>query len=466
MSNAQSDAHRKEGNRFLADGDLRGAEACYRRSIAADPGSAEACVALGFVLLKQERLDDAKPFLEMAVSLDSGNADGHYLLGTIAQKRSRPAEAIAEFSKALAINPRFAEAQHDMGVALRAQGKLDEALRCFDRALSIQPGFAPSRFSKSLALLLLGDYPRGLELFESRLEACEDELVLSWLAFLSKHPEKPRWQGEALRGRSLLVWTEQGAGDCMMMARYLPRLVEKGAGRILVLSDPSLIRLFKALPLACEVLSRVDTLPLGAFDLHCPMMSLPLVFGTRLETIPRAVPYLRVPPELRESWSRRLAESKGLKVGLAWAGNRKYGRDFLRSVAFHQLRPLFGIPGVTYVSLQKGAAAEERDEASRFLADWMDACVDFMDTAALIANLDLVLSVDTSVAHLAGALGRPVWLLNRFESEWRWLREGEKSPWYPTMRIFRQAAPNDWQGVIGQLARELAQLASSGKARV
>ena len=461
--NGPSDAHRKEGNRLLAEGDLRGAEACYRRSIAADPRSVDACVALGFALLKQDRLDDAKSFLEAAVSLDSGTADGHYLLGTIAQKQGRPAEAIAEFNKALAANPGFAEAHHDLGVALRAQGRLDEALRCFDRALAIQPGFAPSRFSKSLVLLLLGDFARGLELFESRLEVCEDALILDWLAFLAKHPEKPRWRGEDLRGRSLLVWTEQGAGDCMMMARYLALLVERGAGRILVLCDPSLTRLLRALPVACEVLSRVDVLSLDAFDLHCPMMSLPFLFGTRLDTIPDAVPYLQVPAGLRERWSQHLAGSKGLKVGLAWAGNRKYGRDSLRSVSFRQLGPLFELPGVTYVSLQKAVSAEERGEMNR-LPDWMDECVDFMDTAALVVNLDLVVSVDTSVAHLAGALGRPVWLLNRFESEWRWLRDGEKSPWYPTMRVFRQLAANDWEGVIRRLAGELAGLAASGTA--
>jgi len=457
--NGQADSHRKEGNRLLADGDLSGAEACYRRSVDADPSSAEARVALGFALLRQEKLSEAKPILESAISLDAASADGHYLLATIAQKENRPLDAIADFDRALAINPRFVDALHGLGVALRSLGRVEEALRAFDRALSIQPGFAPSRFSKSLVLLLRGDYERGLELFESRLEASEDEQVLGWLAFLSEHPEKPQWRGEDLRGRTLLVWTEQGAGDALMMARYLARLAQRRVGPIFVLSDPSLKRLFEALPLGCEVFTEVDD-RLLAFDVHCPVMSLPFLFGTRLDTIPREVPYLRVPDELRKRWSQRVAALKGLKVGLVWAGNRKYGRDFLRSVPFRDLRALLDVRGAAFVSLQKETGADDVRGAG--VADWMGECRDFMDTAALIAGLDLVVSVDTSVAHLAGALGKPVWLLNRFESEWRWLLERDTSPWYPSMRVFRQTAAGDWTGVVQRLAAELGRLSAGG----
>jgi tetratricopeptide (TPR) repeat protein len=458
----QSDAHRKEGNRLLARGDLPGAEACYRRSVAADPRSADAHVALGFALLQQEKLSEAKSLLEAAVALDQRNVDGHYLLAMVAQKQDRSGDAIACFNKALAINPGFVDALHGLGVALRNEGRLDEALRSFDRALAIQPGFGPSRFSKSLLLLLLGDFARGLELFESRLDVCEEKQLLDWLAFLSRHPEKPRWQGEDLRGKRLLVWTEQGAGDAMMMARYLPRLADKGVGSILVLCDPGLKRLFEALPVGCRVYSRAEDLSPDKYDMHCSMMSLPYLFGTRLDTIPGVVPYLFVPEGLREEWSRRLAVLNGVKVGVAWAGNPKYGRDFLRSVAFRELGPLFAVPGVAFVSLQKGVAAEALPDSDRAHFDCVDEGRDFMDTAAMVLNLDLVVSVDTSLCHLAGALGRPVWLLNRFESEWRWLLERDTSPWYPSMRIFRQTVAGDWPGVARRLAAELGRLAVGG----
>src|SRR6266853_286491 len=452
---AQSEAYRKQGNLFLADGNLYEAEASYRQSIAADPNSVNARINLGFVLLKQNRLEDAKLALERAVSVDPQIADGHYLLATLSQQRNRQAEAIGNFDRALAINPEFAEAHHGLGVTFRVLGRLDEALRCFDKALSIRPGFSPSRFNKSLVLLLRGDFAGGLELFESRLDVCEERQILDWMAYLSDHPEKPLWQGQDLQGRRLLVWTEQGAGDCMMMMRYVPRLAEKSVGKILVLSDPSLTRLIQTLPVACEVTSQVGDRLWESFDFHCSIMSLPFLFGTRLDTIPNVVPYLHVADDLRKKWSERLAGSKGLRVGLVWAGNRGYGRDFVRSVSLRQLSPLFDVPGATFISLQKGVVADELEDTHRSMLNWMDECEDFMDTAALIANLSLVISVDTSVAHLTGALGVPVWLLNRFESEWRWLRDGDRSPWYPTMRIFRQTVSNDWDSVVKRIADEL-----------
>ena len=454
----QAEAHRKRGNRFLADGDLKKAEECYRLSIAAAPDSSDAYVNLGFVLLEQKQIADAKRCLERAVSINPAAADGHYLLGKISQEQNRSDEAFENFNRALRVNPDFVEAHHSLGITLRTQGRLDEALRCFDKALSLRPGFPESRFGKSLLLLLRGDFAEGLELFESRLEICDEKHILDWMAFLSDHPEKPRWRGQDLGGKTLLIWVEQGAGDSMMAMRYLPRLAEKGVGRVLVLSDPSLTRLMQTLPFVSEITSRVDTLSLDSFDFHCPIMSLPFLFGTLLDTIPNAVPYLSVTAGSKGKWVERLAGRNGLRVGLVWAGNKKYGKDLLRSLSLRQLGPLIGTAGVTFVSLQKGDPAAELDEMSWPILDWMNECSDFSDTAALVANLDLVISVDTSVAHLAGALGKPVWLLNRFESEWRWQLDREDSPWYPTMRIFRQSALNDWDGVVERVASELGRL--------
>jgi tetratricopeptide (TPR) repeat protein len=458
---AQSEAYRRQGNSYLADGDLERAEECYRRAITAAPGSADAHINLGFVLLEQKRTADAKYYLQQAVSINPEGADSHYLLGKISQEQNRPGEAIENFNRALKANPDFVEAHYGLGITFRTQGKLDEALRCFDKALSLRPESQESRFNKSLLLLLRGDFADGLELFESRLALCDEKHILAWTAFLSNHPEKPRWGGQSLNGKTLLVWTEQGAGDCIMAMRYLPKLAEKGVGGLLVLSDPLLTRLMQTLPIVSDITSRVDDLSLDSFDFHCPMMSLPLLFGTRLDTIPNAVPYLSVTAEMGKKWRERLAERKGLSAGLVWGGNEKYGRDFLRSLSLRQLGPLLETAGVTFVSLQKGTAADQLDEMGWPILNWMNECEDFLDTAALLVNLDLVISVDTSVVHLAGALGKPVWLLNRFESEWRWQLDREDSPWYPTMHIFRQSAPNDWDSVITRVARELAELAGS-----
>ena len=457
----QAEAHRKRGNGFLADGDLKRAEECYRLSIAAAPDSAEGYINLGFVLLEQKRLADAKHYLERAISIDPGAADGHYLLGKISQGQNRSDEAIGNFNRALEANPDFAEAHYGLGMTFRIQGRLDDALRCYDKALALRPVFPEARFSKSLLVLLRGDFAEGLELFESRLEVCDEKHVLDWMEFLSKHPEKPRWQGQNLAGKTLLIWAEQGAGDCMMAMRYLPTLAEKGVGRVFVLSDPSLTRLMQTLPVVSEITSRVDTLSLDSFDFHCPIMSLPFLFGTRSGTIPDAVPYLSPTAGTKRKWSERLAGRKGPRVGLVWAGNNKYGKDFLRSLSLRQLGPLIKTAGVTFVSLQKGAPAGELGETGWLILDWMNECEDFLDTAALVANLDLVISVDTSVAHLTGALGKPVWLLNRLESEWRWQLDREDSPWYPTMRIFRQSALNDWDSVVERVASELGRLAGS-----
>ena len=413
------------------------------------------------MLAEQRRFEESAQALERAIALDPRDADAHYLMGQACQRRDRLEEAAKHFGAALERRSDFVEARHALGVALRLLGKLDDALSCFDRVLSQRPDFAESRFNMALILLLRGDLARGFELFESRLEARRSPQIEAWLTRVAKQPGLKRWRGEELGGKRLLVWTEEGAGDCLMMMRYLPLLAAKGGREIAVLCDPSLARLCQQLPNVASASSAVESLPLRAFDFHCSIMSMPALFATRADSIPDAVPYLQVPHELQERWRGRLAALPGLRAGLVWAGSRDYGRDFLRSVRPRQLAPLLGVSGVSFVSLQKGVAPEERRELPGSLADWMDECRDFMDTASLVLNLDLVISVDTSVAHLAGALGKPVWLFNRSESEWRWQLGREDSPWYPTLRIFTQSVPGDWDGVARRMAAALARLAQS-----
>lgn len=456
---AGAEASRKEGNRFLAAGDLVRAEECYRRAATQDPRSAAAHIALGFVLLQRRNAAEAKQALERAADLAPGEADAHYLLGTIARSQYALDEAAMRFRQATEARADFAEAHLELGIALRGQRRHDEALRCLERALALQPGDPSTRLNKALVHLFRGEFAEGLELFESRLDGAHSSAVTQWLELLGRRSAISRWRGEPLRGRRLVLWVEEGAGDCIMVMRYLPLLAARGAGAITVLSDPSLARVLATFPVVGRVATRIDEVPLDALDFHSPMMSLPYAFGTRADTIPATVPYVSVPAALRQHWSRRLAPLKRPKVGLVWAGSRSFASDALRSLEPGRLRPLVAAARGSFVNLQKGAGAPELAALGGTVFDPMPDCVDYLDTAAVVSDLDLVISVDTSVAHLAGALGKPVWLLNRFESEWRWRLGREDSAWYPTMRIFTQPAFGDWDGVIARVASELSSAA-------
>jgi len=453
---SRSDDARREGNRLLAAGDATRAEQCYRRAVAEDPASAAAHVALGFALLGRGELDEAKEALARAAALAPDDADSHFLLGGIARRRFAADEAVACFRRALRAKPDFPEAQLELGVTLRSQRKLDEALACFDAALALQPNNAAAQLNKALVLLMRGKFDQGLPLFESRLRAEPTEQVAQWVARLAAQPQLSRWRGEPLAGGRLLVWIEEGAGDCLMVMRYLPLLAAKGVRELVVLADPVLARVLQTLPGVSRVATSVAHVPLDAFDVHCPIMSLPHCFGTHAGTIPRAIPYLAVPKPLQERWAQKLAAITRPRVGLVWAGGAKYARDTLRSLSLAQFAPLLAVSGPSFVSLQKDAAASELRALHVPLFDPMGECADYLDTAAVVANLDLVISVDTSVAHLAGALGKPVWLLNRFESEWRWQLGREDSDWYPTMRIFTQPAFGDWTSVVRRVAEDLS----------
>jgi tetratricopeptide (TPR) repeat protein len=455
---SRSDEARREGNRLLAEGDATGAEQCYRRAVAEDPASAAAHIALGFVLFRRGELDEAKQALERATNLAPHDADSHFLLGSIARRRFAADEAVACFQRALQAQPDFAEAHLELGVALRSQRRLDEALGCFDAALALQPDNAAAQLNKALVLLMRGEFAEGLPLFEGRLRAEPAEHVAHWLQRLAAQPRLSKWRGEPLAGRRLLVWIEEGAGDCLMVMRYLPLLAAKGARELVVLADPALARVLQTLPGVGRVATRVEQVPLDVLDVHCPVMSLPHCFGTRADTIPRAVPYLAVPQPLPERWAQKLAAIRRPRVGLVWAGGAKYARDALRSLSLAQFAPLLAVRGPGFVSLQKDAVPSELQALNVAVFDPMGECADYLDTAAVIANLDLVISVDTSVAHLAGALGKPVWLLNRYESEWRWQLGREDSDWYPTMRIFTQPAFGDWASVVRRVAEDLTAL--------
>ncbi|WP_322013102.1 tetratricopeptide repeat protein [Paraburkholderia sp. J12] len=397
-----------------------------------------------------------------ALALDATLAEIHNNRAILLLFTERHEEALAGFDKAIALDPHHADAWCNRGMTLEAGGNHDTALTCYDKAISISPNHVSARFNRSLCQLTLGHYGEGWREYEWRWKT--PNLRTSKLV-----SGKPEWRGDAaLAGKRIVVYAEQGLGDTLQFCRYLPMLAARGATVLAQVQAP-LVPLIRAMPGVAQTIAQGDALP--EFDFHCAMMSLPLAFGTTLDTVPSAHRYLAPSAETSQAWATRLAPREGLRVGLVWAGATHAGNgprrpfDERRSLPLSQLAPLKH-HNVTFYSLQKGAAAtaQLRDLEARGwdgpnLVDHTALLADFDETAALVEQLDLVISVDTSVAHLAGALGKPVWLLNRFDTCWRWLLAREDSPWYPTVKIFRQPAPGDWHSVIARVRAELDRIA-------
>jgi hypothetical protein len=299
--------------------------------------------------------------------------------------------------------------------------------------------------------LLRGDYERGWREYEHR-----------WPVAEVKKPEfrRPQWEGEDIAGKTILLQSEQGFGDTIQCLRYVPAVAAR-AGRVLVRTERGLVRLAASVPSNPVILPPEAALP--PFDVWCPMLSLPRIFGTRPHTIPADIPYLHPRAALAERWQRRLADLRGLKVGLVWGGNEKHANDFRRSIPFAMLAPILATAGASFVSLQIGPrTADLATLPADTVTDLAAELKDFAETAGAIANLDLVIAVDTAVAHVAGAIGKPVWLLLPLCPDWRWLLPwDDASPWYPTMRLYRQRKLADWPDVIARVAADLGKLAAT-----
>ncbi|MBL8200612.1 MAG: tetratricopeptide repeat protein [Chromatiales bacterium] len=448
-----AEAHFNLGNVLQAAGQPQEAVASYQRAVTLKPDHAEAHNNLGAQLEITGRLDEAAASYRRALALRPDFPEAHNNLGNVLLAAGRPDEAIASYQAAIARRPDYAEAHNNLGNALQAAGRLDEAVRSHDRALGLRPDFPDARWNKSFALLLQGDFAAGWPLFEARWE------------LLGNHPDvpvfdRPLWLGDApLAGRTLLVHHEQGLGDTLQMLRYVPLLAARGAR--VVLQVPAALAALAATVPGVDAVVAPGT-PLPPHDLHCPCMSLPLACGTTLSTIPAEVPYLSVPEVVRAAWQARLGDRSGQpRIGLAWSGSTAHRNDRQRSVALRDLLPLLATPA-EFHSLQKEYRPDDQEQfaADGRLRDWSAALDDFADTAGLIGRLDLVIAVDTAVAHLAGALGKPVWLLLPAAPDYRWLLGRTDSPWYPTMRLFRQPAPGNpgdaWQPVLHELSAALA----------
>ncbi|MBY6266054.1 hypothetical protein EI613_29695 [Azospirillum sp. 412522] len=415
--------------------------ACARRAVALAPDRPVGYVNQAGLLIRHGRLEAAEVShhrLRRLAPLEGYAEAGDSLVATL---RGDFAMAVSLARRSLVLRPASPAALVNLSLAEHANGQAERARRGNERALLLDSESDVARFNLSMVLLAQGDFANGWRLYEAR-----------WRMEHVAYPaHAPRWHGGDPAGRSFLLVAEQGQGDTLHFVRYAPMLAALGA-HVHLMVQPSLVRLLSGLPGIATVRSPAEPPPVC--DACIPLLSLPLVFGTTLATVPGAVPYLRASEQDRSRWKRRLDGERRLKIGLAWAGSAHDGQflahmvDRRRSLPLAALAPLAGVPGVSFYSLQKGPPATEAPPPGLDLVDWMDEVGDFADTAALVAELDLVISVDTSVCHLAGALGRPVWMLSRYDSCWRWLRDRSDSPWYPTMRLFRQDRPGDWLPVI------------------
>lgn len=419
------------------------------------PGHTDLCNNRGVVLQELGRLDAALASFDAALTANFDFPPALFNRGTALLKLGRPAQALAAFDQALSLRPAYPAALVGRGVALKEQGRLDEADAAFNAALVDDPDSAHAKNNKAALQLLRGDFASGWQGYEHR-----------WVTGLTPKAKLqfpiPEWQGFARPSAKLVVFDEQGFGDTLQFCRYLP-LIAKAGVNVTFFCRSSLKRLMRSL--AHEVRCVDDLAPEDKFDCQIALLSLPRALATRLETIPADEPYLSAEPALVTKWAARLARrgsEKALKIGLCWHGSPNAKADPGRSIPLACFAPLAALKGVRLISLQKFDGLEEL-EASRVeietLGDDFDAGPDaFVDTAAVMQNLDLIVTCDTSVAHLAGALGKPVFVLLKKIPDWRWLLERDKSPWYPTMRLFRQKGRGDWDEVVGRVRQSVDSL--------
>jgi tetratricopeptide (TPR) repeat protein len=430
----------------------------FDNAIALRHDYAEAFCNRGNALRALNRHPEALDNLDHAIALKPGFADAHSNRGNVLQDLDRHEEAVASYAQALALQPDHLDALVNRGVALRALGRHTLALGSYESALALRPTHTTARTNRSLCLLQTGDFAQGWIEHEWRLR------MPTFAPTATRFADPPWRGGESLAGETILLHAEQGFGDTLQFCRYAPLVVALGARVVLEVGRP-LARLLATLDGVAQVIVGGDPMP--PIDRHCPLLSLPLAFRTTLDTIPLPAS-LRPDPTQVAYWQQRLAAVHGRRVGLVWEGSslkrHPEGRaaDRRRSLTLNHFAPLGRIPGNALVSLQTGGAAAQTAAPPPGLVahDFTTELTDFADTAALISGLDLVITVDTAVAHLAGTLGKPVWILTQFDADWRWLLNRNDSPWYPSARLFRQSSFGDWHGVIAAVSAALQSLSA------
>lgn len=484
--------HRDMGNVFLSQNKIDESILCYRNVLRLNPNFVETYYLLSVALVKKDLLDEAMQSLVIALKLRPDYTDALYQAGFILGKQNKPDEAIACFEKLLEIEPARTEALfalgaalgsidredeaidcyrkvlqiepdhvytlNNLGLLLKEQGEIEQAMDTYRSAIEISPDLAGPHWNLSHVLLLTGDFEAGWKEFEWRLR--KDD----WQKANFRSCKAPLWKGESFAGKTLFIHDEQGLGDTIQFARYLP-MVKALGGDIIFETQEALIGLFKDFPGIDRLIPRsADGVLPTDMDFYVPLLSLPAIFNTTLDTIPDTVPYLHADADKTRYWRERL-KGPEFKVGIVWAGGPKLSNDLNRSCRLSQFEPLAKIIGVRVIGIQKGKAAEQVDDlrAGIEMVNYGPELEDFTDTMDLIENLDLVISVDTAVAHLAGAMGKPVWILLPFSPDWRWFLKRSDTPWYPSMKICQQKNKGDWASVFDRVRKDLYALVSSGR---
>ena len=418
----------------------------YERVLQLDPNHVEALNNMGVAFQSRGMVAEAASCLRLAIHNKPEHAQAHSNLGNALKDQGNLDDAVACYQRAIQIDPTFFDAHNNLGNGLRAQGRLADSVRCYEQALQLRPGNPQMHLSRALSWLQMGDFDRGWAEYETRLK-CKEYAIPAF--------EQPRWDGGPLEGRTILLYADHGLGDTLQFIRYAPFVKDRG-GRVIVACQARIARLMASCAGVEHVV--VEASPIPDFDVYAPLMSLPLIFGTTLSSIPARVPYLSVDADQIRRWSALVGSREAFTIGIAWQGNPRHARDRERSFRLAELETVAQTPGIRLLSLQGVHGLEQLKEVeSRFAVNSLgEEFSDFMDIAAAMHSLDLVITPDTSLAHLAGALGIRVWVAVSFAADWRWLEERSDSPWYPSMRLFRQKRWGEWGGVFERMKAELS----------
>ena len=489
-TNPPTDIH--QAIRYFNEGDLANAGRLAQELFGQNPRDAEAIHLLGLIASRAERNELAVKLLEMAIDLKPNSAVFHFHLGELYAKQQKtrhaekqyrraidlkpdfvnafvnlgniyvgngdPESAIEAYLTATRLNPKTESAFHNLGILAQERGEHLAALQFFDQAIQAAPQAALSHTARGFSLLMLGRFQEGWSTYEWRWHLPNNAPRIC---------HQPRWDGTQPQGQRIYLYTEQGFGDALMFVRYVP-LVEKLGATVILECKPEMTRLFQSSHLAHKQVTRAQNdsnPPDFDFDCHLPILSLPGFFSPSLSTIPTEVPYLHPDPVLVAQWHDRLKTLPGLRVALSWSGNPETSVNRHRACTFQLFKSLVPITGVSFVSVQKGPPVQQlQDDPDAGMVVNLDPqLTDFAETAAVLAQCDLLISTDTAVVHLAGAMGKPVWTLLHSASEWRWMQERLDSPWYPSMRLFRQQTPEDWPELLKRVKEELLLWVGSNK---
>ena len=445
-----AEAYNNMGNAFKDMGQNEEAIVYYQKALVIKPDFFQGHYNLGTALQIVGKLEEATNHYQNAISIKPDYAEAHNNLGVALHEIGQHEQAINHYQNAISIKPDYAEAHNNIGITLQEIGRHEEATTHYQEAISLNPDYAEAHFNLSCLYLLLGDFKNGWEEYEWRLKLKNNiEHTRSFA--------QPKWSGLPLNGKSILLHAEQGLGDTIQFIRYVPLVAEAG-GKVIVECDSKLSHLFSNYGDITRFVGRSDDLP--EFDFHASLLSLPSIFKTTLDTIPSATNYIHINDDLVKSWGGKLSTLKNNKVGICWQGSVDNRKDQSRSIPLKCFSNLFDIPEISFISLQKGYGQEQikEGEYTDTIADFsseMDTHEKFIDTSAIIESLNLVIGVDTATIHLAGAMGKPVWVLLPYSPDWRWMLNTKNTPWYPTMRLFRQQEPGNWETVIDEVRIEL-----------